>query len=192
MPALRMGDGDPAKHFGDFAVLSWPKQEMPVIRHQAMGGDADPRVTMCLRQNLFEGDIVCSCLKQRQPSHATVQDVIGEVTSSKSGAAWHGDSCSGSLVVNTPDPFSLLTEELTGVLRFLQILICATRGDFSRAEPRRELNVVPARTATLQESNRSCPSSPSACSGAPRDSAPSAEHAPSGPRQTRPRASYRH
>lgn len=35
MPALRMRDSDPAKNLGEFAIMSRPKQKMPVIGHQA-------------------------------------------------------------------------------------------------------------------------------------------------------------
>ncbi len=53
-----------------------------MIRHQTIGDDADAGVGMRFRQNLFEGDIVRSCLKQRQPSDATIQDMVGKFSGS--------------------------------------------------------------------------------------------------------------
>ncbi len=32
MPALRMGDGHPAEHFGEFSIMTWPEEHVPVIR----------------------------------------------------------------------------------------------------------------------------------------------------------------
>jgi hypothetical protein len=90
MPALCMGDGDPAQDLREFSILLRPEKEVPVIRHQAIGGDADLGLSLGFGQNLFKGGIVSGLLEEGESSHTTVQDVIGEVSRSEAWTAWHG------------------------------------------------------------------------------------------------------
>jgi hypothetical protein len=69
--------------------MSRPEEEMPMIRHQAIGGDPYPGLGMGLGQNLLKGDIVRRLLKQREPPDTTVQDMIRKISSCKAGAAGH-------------------------------------------------------------------------------------------------------
>lgn len=39
VPALGMGDRDPAQHFGQLAIVPWPEQQMSMIGHQAIRDD---------------------------------------------------------------------------------------------------------------------------------------------------------
>lgn len=89
MPALCMRDGDPAEDLGEFPIMSGPEEEMPVIGHQAVGGDAKLGLSLGFGENCLKGGVVSGLLKERQPAHATVQDVIGEVSNSKAWAAGH-------------------------------------------------------------------------------------------------------
>jgi len=82
MTALRMGQGDPAEDFREFSILLWLEEEMPVIGHEAVGGNPKARTSMRFSQNLFKGPIVGSHVKQRQPPNPPVQDVVGEVAGS--------------------------------------------------------------------------------------------------------------
>lgn len=93
MPALRMGDRDPPQHFREFALASRPEQEVPVVRHQAIGGEADAESVMRLRENPLERSIVGRFLKQQEAPHAPVEHMIGEVSSSEAWAARHGRGC---------------------------------------------------------------------------------------------------
>jgi hypothetical protein len=83
--------GDPAEDLGEFSVLSRPKQQVPVIRRQTVGGDADLGLGVGFGENLLKDGAVSGLLKERQPSHATVQYVIGEVSRSKAWAVRHAD-----------------------------------------------------------------------------------------------------
>lgn len=58
MPALRMGDGDPPQHLGEFSILARPEQEVPVIRHQAVGGDANAGLSVGFSENRLERGVV--------------------------------------------------------------------------------------------------------------------------------------
>ncbi len=69
--------------------MSRPKQKMPVMGHQAVGGDADFGLGLGFGENFLKGGVVCGHLKEREASHTTVQHMIGEVTSSKAWATWH-------------------------------------------------------------------------------------------------------
>lgn len=91
MPALRMRDGNPAEHLGEFAVMTRPEQQMPVIGHQAISGDANLRLGLGFSENLLKRGVVSGLLKERQPTHAPVQHVISTVSSSEARAAWHAE-----------------------------------------------------------------------------------------------------
>ena len=92
--ALRMRDGDPAEDFRKLPVQPGPEKQMPMIRHEAIGGDADLGVGVGLGENLFKGGVISGCLEERESPDTTIQDVIGKVTSNKAWTAWHAGSCS--------------------------------------------------------------------------------------------------
>ena len=91
MPALRVCDGNPAQHVREVAILARPEQEIPVIGHQAISRDAYRGAVVRFRKNPLKGGIVCSFVKERKSADPTVQDVIGEVPSSKARSTRHGD-----------------------------------------------------------------------------------------------------
>lgn len=64
MPSLGVGNRDPAENFRKLTVMSGPQQQVPVIGHQAIGGDADARGGLGFGQNLFKGGVVSGSLKQ--------------------------------------------------------------------------------------------------------------------------------
>ena len=53
-----VGDGHPAEHLGEFFILARPEEEVPVIRHQAVGGDANAGLSVGFGENLFERGVV--------------------------------------------------------------------------------------------------------------------------------------
>jgi len=90
MPALRMRDGNPAEDFRKFPVLPGPEEQVPMIRHEAIGGNADLSLGVGLGENLFKGGVVSGCLKERESPDAAIQDVIGEVAGGEAWTARHG------------------------------------------------------------------------------------------------------
>ena len=58
MPALCMGHGDPAEDFREFSILAWPEEEVPVIGHEAIGGNADAERRMGFSQDGLKDDVV--------------------------------------------------------------------------------------------------------------------------------------
>ncbi len=89
MPPLCMGHGDPAEHLGEFAIVAGPEQEMPVIGHQAVGGNADAGCCVGFGENVLKGGVVSGLLEQRKAPDTTVQDVIGKVSRSKTWTTGH-------------------------------------------------------------------------------------------------------
>jgi hypothetical protein len=87
-----MRDRDPPQYLGEFSIMSRPEEEMPMIRHQTIGRDPYPGLGMSFSQNLLERGIVSRLLKQGEPPNPTVQDMIGEISSSEAWTAWHGES----------------------------------------------------------------------------------------------------
>lgn len=94
MPALCMGHRDPPERLRQFSIVSGSEQEMPVIRHQAIGGDAQSCLGADLRPHLFKSRVVHRLLKQRQSPKAAVQHMIDEIASGQGGTTGHADSCS--------------------------------------------------------------------------------------------------
>ncbi len=93
MPALRMGHGDPAEDFRELSILAWPEEEVPVIGHEAIGGDANAKGSVGFRQNGLKGHVIGRGFKQWESAHPTVQNMIGEVAGSKARTTWHRESC---------------------------------------------------------------------------------------------------
>lgn len=58
-----MGDGDPPQDLRECAILAGPEQEVPVIRHQAVGGDANVGLSVGFGENLFERGVVRGFVK---------------------------------------------------------------------------------------------------------------------------------
>jgi hypothetical protein len=85
-----MGDGDPPQHLRELPITPRPEEEMPVIRHQAIGCDAYPGLGVGLSQNLLKCGVVSRLVKQRESSDSAVEDMIGEFSSSEAGATRHG------------------------------------------------------------------------------------------------------
>lgn len=54
MPALGVGDGDPSEHLGEFTIPSRPQEQMPMVGHQAVGGDANLGLACGLRPGSFQ------------------------------------------------------------------------------------------------------------------------------------------
>jgi len=69
--------------------MSRPEEEIPVIRHQAIGCDPYPGLGVGFSQSLLERSIVSRLLEQREPPNPTVQDMIGEISSSEAWTTWH-------------------------------------------------------------------------------------------------------
>jgi hypothetical protein len=65
-----------------------------VIRHEAIGGDADLGLGMSCGQNLFERSVVSGFLKEWESPDTTIQYMIGEISGGEAWTARHAGSCS--------------------------------------------------------------------------------------------------
>ena len=89
MPALAMRDRDPAEHLGEFGIMPRPKEKMPMIGHEAIGGNANLGLSVGLRENALKCSVVRRLLEQSEPADTPIQDMISEVPSSEARPAWH-------------------------------------------------------------------------------------------------------
>ena len=122
MPSLGMGDGHPPQHLRQLAITSRPEQEVPVIRHQAIGGNANPRLGLGLSQDRFKRGIISGLVKQREPPDTTVQNMIREVFRSKAKAARHAKllpTRPPSVKKRLPTPFIVLADPNGWLARIL-------------------------------------------------------------------------
>lgn len=97
MPALGVGDRNPAERFGELTILPRPEQEMPMSRHQAIGDDAEASMGLGFGQDSFKRGIVGGSLKEGEASHSTIQDMVGKGAGNESGTTWHKGSSSGTV-----------------------------------------------------------------------------------------------
>jgi hypothetical protein len=72
---------------------------MPVIRHEAIGGNADLGLGVGLGENVFKGGVISGFLEERESSDTTIQDVIGEVAGSNTWLARDAGPCSEDVAV---------------------------------------------------------------------------------------------
>jgi hypothetical protein len=78
--------------------MSGPEEEMPVIRHQAIGRDSYPCLGVSLSQNLLKRGVVSGLVKQRESPDSAVEDMIGEASGSEARAAGHSGAFTESVV----------------------------------------------------------------------------------------------
>ena len=89
-----------------------------MIGHEAIGRDANLGLSVGLSENFLKRGVVRRLLEQFESADAPIQDMIGEVPSSKARPAWHGGACIETSILLSrkdsrplflaPDPFSLL------------------------------------------------------------------------------------
>lgn len=89
MPALGMRDRDPAEHLGEFAIMPRPEEKMPMIGHEAIGGDANLGLIVGLSKNVLKCGVVRGLAEQFESADTPIQDMIGEIPSSEARPAWH-------------------------------------------------------------------------------------------------------
>ena len=109
MPPLGMRDRDPAEHLGEFAIMPRPQEEVPMIRHEAIGRDANLGLNVGLSENFLKRSIVRRLLEQLESVDTAIQDMIGEVPGCKARPAWHGGACTETSIFMSrkrlPTPF---------------------------------------------------------------------------------------
>ncbi len=87
-----------------------------MIGHEAVGCDANLGLNVGFSENFLERGIVRRLFEQLESADTPIQDMIGEVSSSKARPAWHGGACIETSILlsrkRLPTPF--LVREING------------------------------------------------------------------------------
>ena len=71
MPALGMGDGQPAQRLGKLFIATWPQQQMPVVGHHTVGQQANTGASDGRLARARAESVGC---KQRRPTRMYMVD----------------------------------------------------------------------------------------------------------------------
>jgi hypothetical protein len=86
VPALRVGERQPAHEPRQVAVAVGPDQEVEVVGHQAIAEQAHPMQSHRFGQDAFEGQVVAIIVEDGEPGIGAVQGVVDQ--SAFCGAGW--------------------------------------------------------------------------------------------------------
>src|ERR1700733_5168892 len=76
MSSLGVRGRQTTQELGQVAVPVWPKDQMPMIRHQTKGQNPHGQPILGLAQDLFPSSIVSRFVKDLAPAHSTVEQVV--------------------------------------------------------------------------------------------------------------------
>jgi len=94
VPALRVGQRQPVHEIGEFAIAFGPKDEVPVVGHQAVRKESHAgHVPLRLGKDLKEGFVVARLVKNRQSAIAPVKDMVDNAAQRGSQGSSHGVEC---------------------------------------------------------------------------------------------------
>ena len=99
MPALHMGDGQPAQILRKVAITARPQHQVPVVRHDAIGKQPRGPPLRGLGQDAQKGGIVAVLLEQGRTGDRPIEDVIDLAAVGDTQALGHGEKLT--------DPFSV-------------------------------------------------------------------------------------
>ena len=68
------------------AVVLRPKDEVPMVGHEAIAQNADRMPRDSLSQNAFKGLVVAVLLEQRQPGHGPIEGMVDKAAGSNASA----------------------------------------------------------------------------------------------------------
>jgi hypothetical protein len=79
VPALRVRESQPTHEFGEIAVALRPNHQMPMVRHDAIGQQADVHPVERFGQQADKGLMISGFGKERGPSEGAIEQVV-EIT----------------------------------------------------------------------------------------------------------------
>src|SRR5688572_20667934 len=98
VPALGVRERQPADESGELAIAARPDDEMPVIRHEAVGQEASFGPLDGLQQDVLKGFVIGGRVKDREPGIGAIQHMVhiaaegGSEGSSHALTVWDCDS----------------------------------------------------------------------------------------------------
>jgi hypothetical protein len=78
MPPLRVGAGKQLQKLRHLSRTSWPKNEMPMVRHDAVCKETDAYDPSHLEEKVLHGDIALCGLEEAHPGRSPIDHVIDE------------------------------------------------------------------------------------------------------------------
>ena len=98
VPALRVGDGEPAEEFGDLLVLPLPRpdDEVPMVAHQRVAEDSQRNSLVGFFDHPLEGGEVGRLFEQPQPAIGSIEHMVRITTHDGSSTARHADDPTAS------------------------------------------------------------------------------------------------
>ena len=75
-PPLRVGAGEQLQKLRHLCRISWPKNEMPMVRHYAVRKETHADDLSYLEQKLLRGDIVFCALEEPRAARSPIDYVI--------------------------------------------------------------------------------------------------------------------
>ena len=90
-PACHVRDRQPLHEGRQIVVPFQPRDEMPVVRHQAARADPRRAFFQRLGDDLLERFVVGGLREQPPPAHAAIEDMENHFAGSHSGCAWNND-----------------------------------------------------------------------------------------------------
>jgi len=89
-PSADMRDGEPHHEFGEFAVLAWPKQQVPVIVHHAKSQHTHGRGLQRIDEAELKRLEIFLGAEEFHFSHAAIEYVVDESAGCNSSDSGHG------------------------------------------------------------------------------------------------------
>ncbi len=90
MPALGVGDGQQPHELAQLAILPGPKNQMPVIGHQAIADNAHRPSLDGSLDNPLESQVILAILKYGPPSNRPVEHVVNNSAGGSPETSRHG------------------------------------------------------------------------------------------------------
>jgi hypothetical protein len=89
VPPASMRVGQPTQVIRQIAILPWPQDQVPVVRHQTKNQQPHSLASSGLLQHLFKGSIVSRLLEHRASANASVEHMIDKSAGCHSRSSWH-------------------------------------------------------------------------------------------------------
>ena len=93
LPTLGVSQRETAHERGEFAVVSRPKNEVPMVGHEAPVEDAHGDALVGQEQDFFEGEIILIFFEESEASVGAIEDMVNQAGGGVSSGSRHESEC---------------------------------------------------------------------------------------------------